>query len=105
MESCWLDAIDWAAIPVDIRPAEKMPRDVLGMYSFGKIVLMESLSAHAIFPTYIHELRHRWQWKTRPIAYLVGKVIRPLIEADAVDAEEDARAFIVARGNSYRDLD
>lgn len=88
----WLDRIDWEAIPVDF-PAS-LPADILGMYAFGRIRLRQSLSVHAIFPTYIHELRHRWQWKTTPIKYLLGKIFRSPIEADAVTQEVRARTWI-----------
>ena len=80
----WLTEFRWREIPVEFRD---LKHDICGMYSFGKIVLLTSGEAAPIFPIYVHELRHRWQWKKQPLRYLLGKIYRPLIENDA-DAEE-----------------
>lgn len=93
-EGHWLNDIRWSIVPVIMK---ELPKDVCGKYSFGKIYLMPCAEATAIFPTYIHELRHCWQWKTKPIFYVVGKIIRPLIEDDAVCQEEAASNWIQAR--------
>lgn len=79
----WLNDFDWENIPVIT--ISKLPGDIVGMYSFGKIVILDT-NVEIIFSTYIHELRHRWQWKKSPIKYIIGKIYRPLIEDDA-DAE------------------
>ena len=90
----WLNDIDWWNIPVEMR---SLPNDVCGMYAFGKIWLMPCAEANAIFSTYIHELRHRWQWKMHPVAYVLGKLWRSLIEDDAVCVEESAALWIGKR--------
>jgi hypothetical protein len=91
----WLDEIRWQERSPIMR---KLPQDVCGMYVAGHIVLMPSLEPDAIFPTYIHELRHRWQAHRHPILYIIGKIIRPLIEDDAVCQEDMARMWL----ESYR---
>ena len=93
----WLTDINWSSVPVIM---EELPKDVCGKYSFGKIYLMPCAEATAIFSTYIHELRHCWQWKKKPVFYLVGKIIRPLIEDDAVCQEEAASNWIQSRRQS-----
>ena len=90
----WMNDIDWWNIPVSMR---NLPKDVCGMYACGHIWLMPCSEPNAIFPTYIHELRHRWQWKMHPISYILGKLWRPLIEDDAVCIEECASLWIGKR--------
>ena len=88
----WITQLEWGKIPVELR--DDLKDDVMGMYSFGKIVLRGSYDARLIFSTYVHELRHRWQWVTNPITYIIGKVIRPLIERDAYRQENIADDWI-----------
>lgn len=91
----WLDDIDWQSRSPVMR---KLPKDVCGMYMAGHIVLMPSLEPDSIFPTYIHELRHRWQAKKHPVMYIIGKLWRPLIEDDALCREMAAQQWL----ESYR---
>lgn len=88
----WLNELKWEEIPVSIK---KLPEDVCGMYSLGRIWLMESLVPESIFPTYVHELRHRWQWSKSRILYMLGKIYRPLIEKDAVAREEESGDWLM----------
>ena len=99
----WLDNFEWEWVPVTF--SEDLPRDVLGMYILGKITLMKVFSMQAIFPIYIHELRHRWQWKTKPLKYLLGKIWRPIIENDAVDQQQAAEAWMDEHADQYRHID
>ena len=80
----WLNAFDWESVPVSFK---KLKHDVVGYHFFGKITLMEVCDVSLIFDIYIHELRHVWQSKKQPFRYLVGKLLRKLIEDDA-DREE-----------------
>lgn len=96
----WLTEVNWRDVPVTMK---ELPEDVCGKYSFGKISLRECLEPSFIFPTYIHELRHHWQWKKHPIFYLVGKIIRPLIEDDAVCQETAAENWLEANDKRRRD--
>lgn len=91
----WLDDIEWQERSPIMR---KLPQDVCGMYVAGHIVLMPSLEPDPIFPTFIHELRHRWQLKKHPVMYIIGKLWRPLIEDDAVCQEMAAQQWL----DSYR---
>jgi hypothetical protein len=91
-EGDWLNSFDWQKVPVIT--ISELPRDVVGMYSFGKIVLLDT-NVELIFSTYIHELRHRWQWKKSPLKYIVGKIYRPLIEDDADLETVKADEFIL----------
>lgn len=79
-QGSWLNEFDWSSVPVTFQDA--LPDYIAGYYSFGGIALREADVA-SIFAIYIHELRHRWQWKKNPLKYLIGKVIRPIIERDA----------------------
>lgn len=88
----WLNDFDWQKVPVIT--ISELPCDVVGMYSFGKIVLLDT-NVELIFSTYIHELRHRWQWKKSPFKYIVGKIYRPLIEDDADLETVKADEFIL----------
>jgi len=81
----WIYDIEWLKIPVELKELEG---DVMGKYAFGKIVLRESYEPSLIFSTYIHELRHRWQWLQNPLKYIIGKVIRPIIEIDAYHQQD-----------------
>lgn len=83
----WLKDIEWATIPVTFK--DELPGIIAGMYSCGKIVLLNA-DVSTIFPIYVHELRHRWQWKKHPLKYLVGKLYRPLIENDADREQQNA---------------
>ena len=82
----WLQDFPWKSIPVNLKT---LPKDVCGMYFMGRICLMNCGEASALFPIYVHELRHRWQRVTNPVRYFLGKIYRPLIERDA-DREENA---------------
>lgn len=84
----WLNEFDWKAVPVKFK---NFTNGVIGCHFFGKITLMKVVDAGLIFDIYIHELRHVWQWKKRPVRYLLGKLIRPLIERDA--DREEKKAF------------
>jgi hypothetical protein len=88
----WLNDFDWQSVP--IITISKLPGDVVGMYSFGRIVILDT-NVEIIFSTYIHELRHRWQWKTSPLKYILGKFYRPLIENDADNETEKSDCFII----------
>ena len=83
-EGSWLNEFDWSSVPVKFK---KLKNDVVGYHFFGAITLMEVCDANIIFDIYIHELRHVWQAKKHPFFYLIGKLLRFLIENDA-DAEE-----------------
>lgn len=80
----WLNDINWQSIPVTF--VKKLPWKIAGFYFLRWIVLLRA-DVSSIFPLYVHELRHRWQWKKSPMKYLVGKLYRPLLENDA-DIEE-----------------
>ena len=80
----WLNDFDWSSVPVKFK---KLKNDVVGYHFFGSITLMEVCDANIIFDIYIHELRHVWQAKKHPFFYLIGKLLRFLIENDA-DSEE-----------------
>ena len=87
----WIYDIEWLKIPVELK---ELSGDVMGKYSFGKIILRESYEPKLIFSTYVHELRHRWQWVTSPIRYIIGKLFRPLIEIDAYKQQDLADAWL-----------
>ena len=95
-EGKWIYDIEWLKIPVDL---QELKGDVLGKYSFGKIILRESYDAKLIFSTYVHELRHRWQWVMNPIKYIFGKVFRPLIEKDAYAQQDLAEKWVYDNQN------
>ena len=76
----WLNDFRWADVPVAFK--NELPGDIAGLYSFGSIVLLDA-DVSTIFPIYVHELRHRWQWERKPLKYIIGKLYRPLIENDA----------------------
>ena len=80
----WLNGIDIDAVPVEL---VEMRGDVVGKAMCGCILLRECSVPSLLFGTYIHELRHIWQWKKHPIQYIIGKIIRPLIERDAEEQE------------------
>lgn len=90
-EGGWLRDFDWSSVPVTFKD---LKNGVCGMYSFGKIVLLTSGEMRPIFPIYVHELRHRWQWRKSPLRYLIGKVVRPLIENDADREERKAEQWL-----------
>lgn len=81
----WLNDFDWKKVPVEFC---NLPFGIVGMYSFGKIKLLNCPDPGLIFPIYVHELRHRWQRKKHPFKYLIGKLYRPLIEDDADEQEK-----------------
>ena len=83
----WLNEFAWADVPVAFK--NELPGDIAGLYSFGGIVLLRA-DLSTIFPIYVHELRHRYQWKKNPLKYLIGKLYRPLIEDDAYMEQEKA---------------
>ena len=87
----WISDFEWAKIPVELKD---LGGDVVGKYSFGKIILKESYEPNLIFSVYVHELRHRWQWITNPVKYIIGKVIRPIIERDAYHQQDLAEKWI-----------
>ena len=87
----WLNDFDWEKIPVSL---EILNGDVVGKYSFGKIILRECPEPKMIFATYVHELRHRWQFVKKTLLFIIGKLIRPLIENDAYKMEAMADAWI-----------
>ena len=87
----WISDFEWTKIPLELK---ELKGDVMGKYSFGKIILRESYIPELIFSTYVHELRHRWQWITNPVKYIIGKVIRPIIERDAYHQEDLAEKWI-----------
>lgn len=86
-DGLWLNEFDWNGVPVKFK---KLSNDVIGYHFFGKITLLEVCDASLIFDIYIHELRHVWQAKKRPIFYLIGKIFRFLIEDDADNEEMKA---------------
>ena len=88
----WLNDFEWEKVPVVT--ISELPGDIIGMYSFGKIFVLDT-NLEIIFSTYIHELRHRWQRVKHPWKFLAGKVYRPLIEKDADAETEKADKFIV----------
>ena len=90
----WLNNIDWIDVPVSFK--DKLPGDIAGLYSFGGIVLLHA-DLSTIFPIYVHELRHRYQWKKNPLKYLIGKLYRPLIEDDADMEQEKADNWFCGR--------
>ena len=83
----WLKTFDWADVPVVFK--DDLPGYIAGYYSFGGIVLLRA-DLSTIFPIYVHELRHRWQWKKNPLKYIIGKLYRPLIENDADEHQKYA---------------
>lgn len=83
-DGVWLNDFDWRRVPVRFK---ELRNDVVGYHFLGTITLMKVVDVSLIFDIYIHELRHVWQWKKQPLRYLIGKLIRPLIEKDA-DREE-----------------
>lgn len=83
----WLKEFDWSSVPVTFK--EDLPGYIAGYYSFGGIALLRA-DISTIFPIYVHELRHRWQWKKHPLKYLIGKIYRPLIENDADEHQKYA---------------
>ena len=90
----WLQEFAWADVPVSFK--DKLPGDIAGLYSFGGIVLLHA-DLSTIFPIYVHELRHRYQWKKNPLKYLIGKLYRPLIEDDAYMEQEKADNWFCGR--------
>lgn len=95
----WLNEFAWADVPVAFK--NKLPGDIAGLYSFGKIVLLDA-DMSTIFPIYIHELRHRWQWVKKPLKYLVGKLYRPLIEDDADTEQNKADEWYCEKADKER---
>lgn len=87
----WLKDFDWDDIPVIV--ISKLPGTIAGMYSCGYILLLD-VDESIIAPTYLHELRHRWQWHNNKIKYLFGKIIRPLIERDAYAKEAEFEEWL-----------
>lgn len=88
----WLNDFDWQSVKLVI--ISELPGDIIGMYSFGKIFLLDT-NVDIIFSTYIHELRHRWQRVNHPWKFLAGKIYRPLIENDADAETVKADKFII----------
>lgn len=81
-DGAWLNEFDWKNA-LEVRVVEKFSFEWLsGFYGFGYLFIHQA-DVSTIFYMYIHELRHRWQWKKNPLKYLIGKVIRPIIERDA----------------------
>lgn len=97
-DGAWLNDIRWADAPVAFR---KLPWGICGMHFFGRIYLLECAEPLALFPTYIHELRHRWQSARHPFLYLMGKLWRPLIEDDARYHEFIAQEWLASRGDKF----
>lgn len=87
----WLNDFKWADIPIIL--ISKLPGEIAGAYGCGYILLLD-VDEKIIAPTYLHELRHRWQWHKQKIKYLLGKVFRPLIEKDAYREEEIFREYL-----------
>ena len=94
-DGSWLDDFDWRGVPVNF--TTRLPKDVVGRYWFGRIELMSCCDPRLIFPTYIHELRHRWQWCRHPFKYMIGKIYRPLIEDDARCQELAAENWVYSK--------
>ena len=87
-DGAWLREFNWESIPVEWSTRCNPENGIMGMYTFGKIFLMDcEYVPELIWPTYIHELHHRYQRTRQPLRFFVGKLIRPLIERPA-DAEE-----------------
>ena len=93
-EGAWITDFEWTKIPVELK---ELKGSVMGKYSFGKIIIRECYDANIIFSTYVHELRHRWQWLKNPLMYICGKVIRPIIEKDAYAIQDKAEKWIGQR--------
>jgi hypothetical protein len=87
----WLNDFDWDSVPTIT--ISDLPGDVCGLYGFGTIIILDSTIDFA-FGTYIHELRHRWQRKKKPLVYFAGKIFRSLIEKDAAVETDKADDFI-----------
>lgn len=96
----WLNDIDWQSVPVEFEGT--LPGDIAGLYSFGGIVLLEA-DVSTIFPIYVHELRHRWQWKKNPLKYIIGKLYRPLIEDDADREQQKADDWFCEMADKMRE--
>ena len=90
----WLNDFDWNSVPVTFK--EDLPEYVAGYYSFNGIALRNA-DVSSLFEIYVHELRHRWQWKRNPLKYIVGKLYRPLIENDAYMEQEKADNWFCGR--------
>ena len=90
----WLSDFDWRAVPVKFA---KLGHGIVGCHSFGRIYLLETVDIGLVFDIYIHELRHVWQWKKKPMVYLIGKLYRPLIERDADEKEKEALDWYLHR--------
>ena len=90
----WLKDIDWEKVPVKFKSS--LPGDIGGYYSFGKIVVLDT-DLYIAFTIYIHQLKHRWQWKTNPIKYIIGKLYRPLIENEAYKQQQYAQNWFLNR--------
>ena len=95
----WLNDFRWADVPVAFEGT--LPGDIAGLYSFGGIVLLHA-DVSTIFPIYVHELRHRWQWEKNPLKYIIGKLYRPLIENDADREQIYADEWFCARVDMER---
>lgn len=80
-DGAWLNDFDWQKVKL-VTISEFRNPDIMGMYSFGKITVRDT-NVELVFSTYIHELRHRWQWEQNKLKYIFGKIYRPLIEDDA----------------------
>ena len=94
-DGAWLNDFDWEKIPFDWSPKCNVGNGIMGMYSFGEIRLMDlEFVPDQIFPTLIHELYHRWQWVKHPWHYLLGKLVRPLIEVPADRETAKAEAWL-----------
>jgi hypothetical protein len=83
----WLKEFDWSGVPVAFK--DDLPGYIAGYYSFNGITLRKA-DVSSIFSIYVHELRHRWQWKKNPLKYIIGKLYRPLIENDADEHQKYA---------------
>lgn len=95
LNGAWLNDFSWSTIPFDWSSKCNVDNGIMGMYTFGHIYLMDlHLVPDQIFPTLIHELYHRWQWVKHPVYYLVGKLIRPLIEKPAERQTELAEEWL-----------
>lgn len=92
----WLNDFDWKSVPVKFK---KLSNDVVGYHFLGTITLLEVIDPVIIFDIYIHELRHVWQFKKKPLLYLVGKLLRFLIENDADNEESKAYKWLNQRVN------
>ena len=95
-DGAWLNEFDWKSISVKFK---KLKHDVVGYHFLGTITLLEVVDPALIFDIYIHELRHVWQFKKKPLLYLVGKLLRFLIEDDADREESKAYNWLNQRVN------